>query len=138
MLTRSIHAPSLLIGILGAAVVLLSMSQVSSYDAPPRVEYGPHPRDMVQIKEGTPYVVPAGKQLVLTGLGTTSTGSTLVTLLVGGEPELRSYSWFGQVGAQVSVGAVPTGFTVQAGTTVQAADGQPGLDARAWGYLAKQ
>lgn len=30
MLTRSIHAPSLIIGVLGAAVVLLSVSQVTT------------------------------------------------------------------------------------------------------------
>ena len=127
---------SILVGALLAAVVFLSMAQ-TTVGTPARVEYLAHPRDMVQIQEGTPYVVPAGKLFALTSLGVTTQGPTC-HLHVNGQAEVVAY-----VGAPYAGGtnmvAMPSGFTVQPGATIDVITiGSSTGYARAWGYLVNQ
>ena len=127
---------SVLVGALLAAVVFLSMAQ-TTVGTPLRVEYIPHPRDMVQVQEGTPYVVPTGKLFVLTSLGVTTQGPTCY-LHVNGQTEVVVYVGAPYAGGSNMV-AVPSGFTVQPGATVDVitAGSSTGY-ARAWGYLVNQ
>lgn len=68
------HPLSAMFGFVVAGVIAFTTSQAAPPHMLPvpttiRIEYAPHPRDMVRIKEGTPYVVPAGRIFVLTALG---------------------------------------------------------------------
>jgi|SRR6266850_3268732 len=135
--TFSLHPASLVLGLVFGVLVLLSMSQVPPLNARGIiVHYGPDPRDMVQIKQGTPYIVPAGKIFVLTGLGgRDATLGSNYSLLVNGQVEVTTT--VGNASSAFSfVLPVPAGFTAAAGSTLEAQAG-PGL-ARAWGYLAPQ
>jgi len=140
----SLHVPSLVIGVLVATVVLMSMGQSSPVLGPPRIEYGPHPRDMVQIKEGTSYTVPVGRIFVLTGLGTsfmTTNFATLAELRVNGQREVCGGIGFSTASsgtASGSVPGVPMGFTVPAGAVIDVDELTPNLsNGRAWGYLSQ-
>jgi hypothetical protein len=126
-----------------AVVGLMSMTQVLPAGQHVIVGYGPSPRDMVQIKEGTPYTVPNGKLFLLTGLGTggdTFGGPWSTSLLVNGQTKeasvLSTYSGSGTFYSSSGIVAMPPGFTATAGTVLEAVGGINGLDARAWGYLA--
>lgn len=135
-----VHLPSVAISLLACVVVIVTMSQAVPGSNSPRIEYGPHPRDMIQIKEGTPYIVPAGRIFVLTALGTTN--SQGARLRVNGQEECYGGLINGQAVAgyssEFSVAAVPTGFTVGEGATIDVEDSSPNaLTGRAWGYLAK-
>ena len=135
MQARNFHVPSLVIGVLAATVVLMSMGQSSPVLGPPRIEYGPHPRDMVQIKEGTPYTVPVGRIFVLTGLGSTLTASGLTFFKVNGE-DLLIGGWSGGVGGQTAtVAPIPMGCTVAGGSVISLVSGAG--QGRAWGYLSQ-
>lgn len=73
-----LHLPSVLLTVGVVGLVALTSSQALTPVGGFRIEYLPHPRDYVQIKEGTPYTVPVGKLLVVTGLGSADpAGSTL-------------------------------------------------------------
>lgn len=97
-----------------------------------RVAGLPDPRTMVVIREGLPFVVPAGKVLAITGLGGTASG-TQTTLRVDGINTLVAASnW--SVGSSCSVCSTPPGLAVEAGATV-AVDSGTGTLGRAWGYL---
>lgn len=129
-----LHFQSVVVGVVAVSIILVSMSQapVGSSNAP-RIEYGPHPRDMVQIRQGTPYLVPAGQVFVLTGLGGVQpTQAQLGTLRVNGQVELGYLA-----DHSPSVASVPTGFTVAAGSTIEVSGPIGGPEARAWGYLSK-
>lgn len=108
-----------------------------------------HPRDMVTIKEGTPYVVPTAKIFMLTGVGRTTVPTAavkLVDFLVGGAVVLRA----GIVGASTatvqsstrlypgvsSAAEVPIGITVAAGLTCTVSDNEATSVGRAYGYLS--
>jgi hypothetical protein len=138
-MTRA-HVLSALLGSAFALgiVVLLSMSQVLPAGQHVIVSYGPSPRDMVQINQGTPYVVPAGKVFVLTGLGGNGIASSTWTfLMVNGKQELLSGAQASNV--TTSVTPVPLGFTVHAGSTIDVSPTASGATSgRAWGYLADQ
>lgn len=115
-----------------AVVGLMSMSQVLPAGQHVIVNYGPHPRDMVQIRQGAPYSVPAGKRLVITGLGLTDNlGYSL--LLVNGQQEATVYTSCSNGGGS-TINALPSGLTAAAGSIVEASGGSG--NARAWGYLA--
>ena len=134
-----LHTYSLVLGIAFSALVLLSMSQVPVLNARTiNVQYMPDPRDCVQIHGGTPYVVPAGKLFVLTGVGNPSgLYNTGGMVWINGSPEVGAGSigsGNGGIATYTSVLAVPLGFTVAAGNTI---DVTP-TGARAWGYLAPQ
>jgi hypothetical protein len=146
--------PLVLAAVVGSALTfavigLMSMTQVLPAGQHVIVSYGPSPRDMVQIRDGTPYVVPAGRLFVLTGLGTNTNagyqGGSFATLSLNGQQEVvgqassdgGSYGAIG-IGSIASVSPVPPGFTAPAGSTI-AVSGSGGGSAgvgRAWGYLA--
>lgn len=86
---------------------------------------------MVVIKEGTPFVVPAGKILVVTSLGATA-NSVVVDLLIDGQREVQAVANI-PTGGPATVGALPTGLTVRAGSSVEVLTGS--IYGRAWGYL---
>jgi hypothetical protein len=116
-------------------VVLLSMNQVLPAGQHVIVSYGPSPRDMVQIKEGTPYTVPPGKLFVLTGVGST-VGCYTVTLKVNGQDEASTV--FSCPSTGCSIMSAPVGFTVASGSTLETSSNTGLQVARAWGYLADQ
>ena len=139
----TIHPFSALIG---AAIVCLTMLTVgavtvqgsSSTRDVSAIENvnEPHPRDNVVISGGMPFVVPSGKLLVVTALGTSSYMHD-VDLLVDGIQQVSaqadspsntdSLSWVS------SVLQLPTpGLTAQSGQTVTVVGSSA---TRAWGYL---
>ena len=62
-----IHPRSLLVGLVLGAIALLTMSQsLAPSTATVRVQYMPHPREIVRVTEGQAFVVPAGKILICT------------------------------------------------------------------------
>ncbi len=144
----TIHPGSALAGAALATVSLLASSavQTTTHSAiaapgcwrdPIQVVGIPDPRDMVQIREGQPYAVPPEKLFVLTGLGETGNGSSPILLTVDGQKELTVVEVFAQ--EPPTVAHVPTGFTVQAGSTVEVFTGNPLiLEGRAWGYLVDE
>jgi hypothetical protein len=130
--------PLILAAIVGSALTLavvglMSMTQVLPAGQHVIVSYGPEPRDMVQIKQGTPYVVPAGKIFVLTGLGDAE-ALDYARLVVNGQIEAIISTGCSNGGGS-SLVAVPPGFTVQAGSTISA-EATGTINGRAWGYLA--
>ena len=140
MKTIQLHPLSLLVGLVSGVGGLLLMSQSAVTTLPTaRVEVGPHPRDMVQIRGGTPYTVPPGKIFVLTGIGNEAgvVGSPqVVGLLVNGARELTVAA---ATNMSPSVKDVPTGFSVLWGSTIEVVEisgSQEPLKPRAWGYLS--
>jgi len=156
----TVHPASLALGLVIAGVAFLAMGQ-ATVPMPLRVEYVPHPRDMVQIWEGTPYTVPAGKLFVLTGIGSTGNHPGYCTQGVpsspmqipvwlsvnaggNGSPGCAQVSFVGNVAGQpgASMWPVPAGFTAIAGSVLEVwANAQSGTidqGARAWGYLVAQ
>ena len=105
---------SMLVGALLAAVVFLSMSQ-SSLQAPTplRVEYLPHPRDIFKLEEGSTYVVPAGKVLVLDGAGLRGQAGSESFFISDGTTVLYRTGMNGG-----GFGNVPHGLTFSAGNTL--------------------
>lgn len=131
-----LHLPSVLASLGVVLLVVLLSSQGTLVASGFRIEFMPHPRDMVQIREGTAFVVPAGKLFVLTGLGAIMPGPR--ALRVNGVQEL-SAGWHEPgpgIAEVVTVAPVPLGFTVAAGSTVEVGAGAPNGPGRAWGYLA--
>ena len=147
-----LHLPSVLVALAIAALVVITSSQSAvrptlAFPVGAQVEYRPHPRDMVQIKEGTTYTVPAGKLFVLTGLGSRNLiGGTFtqITLMVNGAHEVSSFGpYYGNGSANLeggsSVVATPPGFTAPAGALIEViGDVVSPDDSRAWGYLANE
>jgi hypothetical protein len=143
--------PLVLPAVVGSALTLvviglMSMTQVLPAGQHVIVSYGPEPRDMVQIRQGTPYVVPAGKLFILTGLGNNSTCPYLFTLSVNGQDEISAgvSGTFGSGSAVAelsSVAHVPPGFTAPAGSMLSISGSCGGGQmnpGRAWGYLANE
>jgi len=126
---------SVVVGAAFSGLVLLSMSQAPPLNANSiGIQYLPYPRDMVQVRAPMPFVVPAGKVFVLTGLGSSGAGS--VTFYVDGQPEASYYT---NNTTAVSVQSVALGFTAPAGSTITVANGGSNdIASRAWGYLAPQ
>lgn len=135
MRSIQLHVPSLAIGLAACGVVFVTMSQGAPQISPPRVSYGPHPRDYVQIKEGTPFVVPTGTVFALTALGTADASTGRISLRVNGSVEVER-----MLSADTSLGmnSEPTGFAVLAGNTITVDDTDVSdQNARAWGYLSR-
>lgn len=139
MRSISLHPASLALGLVLGGIALLSMSQAIVATSPLRIEYAPHPRDMLTIKGGTPYTVPTGKIFVVTALGNidgSSGSSQIIGLMVNGQRELVTSS-----NAITSMASIPTGLTAPSGATVELVEvngSQELLKTRAWGYLAPQ
>lgn len=136
----TLHPLSVLAGAAIVGLVFLTSSQALTPVGGYRIEYLPHPRDMVQIKEGVPYTVPAGKIFVLTALGGSGYGPRVLRVdgieeSLGGFYNSATYS--GVVPGN-SVVEVPIGFTARAGSIVDVGNGSTGGAGRAWGYLASQ
>lgn len=123
-------------------VILVSLGQATITPTPLlRFEYVPHPRDMIQIKEGTPYTVPADKIFVVTAMGGNRDvfGDNQFSLQVNGQPELEygSGSSGGDPVPATSVQPVAQGFTVAAGSVIAVVGADlSSPDGRVWGYLA--
>jgi hypothetical protein len=134
----------------GAALAVLAFVAMAPAPPPPSAQpiyNGLVPAvAMVQIQEGVPYVVPAGKMLVITGIGAsnfacTSCASTPV-LRVNGVPTCATAIGPGtgadSAGAS-SVSPVPIGLAIPAGAIVDVDDASPfSVTGRAWGYLDRQ
>ena len=103
-----------------------------------RVEVGPHPRDMVQIREGQPFTVPAGKILVVTAVGRASPQWSSTNLRINGNVDLNVQQPAPMPSASPLI-PLPTGLTYVWGTVVEPDDGDPtNQQGRAWGYLAER
>ena len=138
----TIHPFSALIG---AAIVCLTMLTVgavtvqgsSSTRDVSAIENvnEPHPRDFVRIDEGTPYTVPTGKILVITGCGALDgNGSRRGQIQFNGIP-IVGFTLAGvNFGASSPVVTFSTGFAAPSGTVVSLAHNawDPIL---CWGYL---
>lgn len=130
-----LHIPSVLLTAGVAGLVLLTSSQALTPVGGYRIEYLPHPRDMVQIKEDVPFVVPAGKLFVLTALGGANVNASTAQLFVDGQEEV-SARMGGGTGYDPRMVPLASGFTVPAGATITVI-GFAHVG-RAWGYLASQ
>src|SRR5438093_7366472 len=141
MKSVSIHPLSALAGAGLLGLVLLAAAAVQ---APIRVQPFPDcaglvrvagipdPRQMIVIKEGTPFVVPADKLLSITGLGATHDVAD-VTLRVDGQDEFAGVVRL-PYGNETTITEPPPGFTAHAGSTVEVVSGG-GVFGCAWGYL---
>lgn len=92
----------------------------------------PDPRAMVVIREGSPFVVPAGKVLSITGLGGAVGGTTATLKVDGANALVAAGNW--SSGNPCSVCPAPPGLAIQAGSSV-AVDSGTGTLGRTWGYL---
>src|SRR5689334_7766193 len=129
-----IHPLSVLLGLALAALCFVTMAQTPVISpAAIRIEYMPHPRDMVQIQEGVPFVVSQNRIFVLTALGSTIFQGA--HLDVNGVQCLNAYVYGSGGMTANSVTSVPAGFTVAAGSTVTVTGLSP-TTGRAWGYLS--
>lgn len=99
----------------------------------PRIEYSPRASDVVELRQGTSFTVPQGKVLVVTSIGRTTFGGGVIGVTVDGVLEISADLSFG--GYSASVGPVPQGFAVPAGSVVLVTNTQ-GINGVAWGYLA--
>jgi hypothetical protein len=99
----------------------------------------PNPKTAVVVYGGSPYVVPAGKRLVVTGLGFATHQYNDVVLRINGIAEVAVSSG-GSASSAVPVVVVPTivplaqNLVVSTGYTVTLTT-NPLSEARAWGYL---
>jgi hypothetical protein len=138
----TIHPFSALIG---AAIVCLTMLTVgavtvqgsSSTRDVSAIENvnDPHPRDYVRIDEGTPYTVPTGKILVITGGGCLNGGGTR-----GGKIQFNGVIivGFSQEGWMVNGPDIPVNFAeglAAASGTVVSLSRDAGDSILCWGYL---
>src|SRR5262245_62784082 len=121
-----------LLGLMLLAAGAQSQIQVRPWRGLVRVAGIPDPRQMLVVSEDTPFVVPAQKLFVATGLGMSTEGGPVLSLLIDGIPavvlRMESSSGF------PSIRSLPLGLTAPAGATITVCGGG-GLSARAWGYL---
>lgn len=150
----TLHPSSLLVGVGLTALAFVSMAQSPQLAVPTLARPSPQalvrPQDMLRIREGTPFTVPANKWFVVTALGTrnpasNSIGYGTVELKIGGVTELRAFSGMMNasndsdvVGNGISMREVPRGFSIPAGSLIEVSDSNvwSSADAEAWGYLA--
>ena len=96
-----------------------------------------HPRDCIIIKNGTPYVVPAGRILVVTAFGDSDSVSTgYIHLTVDGVEEIGCKTKDYGEGVGMITGIVPTpkpGLILNQGQTLSFSSSDTNF--RAWGYL---
>ena len=139
MRTIQLHSLSLLVGALVAVCVAVTMAPTPPMPSTQTISNGLVPaHSMVQIKEGTPYVVPASKVLVITGVGSTFIGGNYgCTLSVNGVQEIMTVAPQNLGSGELrSVVSVPIGFAIPAGSVVTVYDSYLG-QGRVWGYLER-
>ncbi len=138
---------SLLLGLAVGVLAVVAMGQKpQNIRELVRIEYGPHPRDMVRVESGAPYTVPAGKLLVVTGLGHMTASSATkqaVSVQFNGTGVLAAWTriWekydgitsLGVSGAGPAIPVVPPGLVAAAGTQVEVSGTGGGV---LLGYLA--
>lgn len=140
----TLHAPSALLGLgLTAAVGLLSAQATVGFPGAPGtrtadpVPPAPHPRDVVRVEAGVPYIVPAGKCLVVTAVGG-SESFTDYELRINGTVEVK-LDWArggdsdGRPATYLSsmLALPPPGLVALPRQSVEVSSS----GARAWGYL---
>lgn len=141
MVTLSVR--SLAVGLVLGASVVVAMGFTASQTALGilRVQYTPHPRDMVQIEEGTPYTVPTGKILVVTAVGTPQLLANGITCLYADNNLVTTAAAVGDLttihGSMPTMVAMPQGLTLHSGSVVVPQGPFVG-SGRAWGYLAAE
>lgn len=79
--TITLHPLSLLLGIAFALIGVMAMGQMPVPNRPPAShslggQGLANPADWVQVREGSPYTVPGGKRLALTGINTSNSANT--------------------------------------------------------------
>lgn len=121
--------------VLGLAAILSSQGSIQPYGAN-RVEYGPHPRDFVQINSGTPYTVPPGKVLVVTALGSKIQGPDAALFINGLKECTTEWSGLWAANSQTPFPIPPVAAQSGDVVTTTSAFGQ-GAISHAWGYLAE-
>lgn len=134
---RSNHAASFIAGAAVIGLGLLLASPASTTFPAGRFVFGPHPRDLITIREGTPFVVPPGKVFVALSMGNTSPAQGIVKLRINGVARCAGNSVSPSSFRMITAFALPRGFVAPAGSAVEVTDGLPVPDdGRAWGYLA--
>jgi hypothetical protein len=121
------------------AATARAVSQVPlTISNPIEIKGVPTPGSMVQIREGTPYVVPVGRVFVLTALGLADLGPSIVTVNVNGVQEATVVAYYGgTLKMDLLMDELPAGLTAPAGAIVSVVSGGgPNTLGRAWGYLA--
>ena len=137
-MTRSIqlHPLSVLVGLGIAVLALVTMGQ-SADIAHTRVAVvspvlGPaHPRDFIEILEGAPYTVPAGRLFVVTALGRSATGGVNVSLFIDGVQKANV------VINPHSMNAFPAGLAVPPGKVIEVTS-DLSQSGQVWGYLVDE
>jgi len=117
-------------------LVTVGFAQSGTFTAQPiqcgSLGLNPEASDLMVIKTGSPFTVPAGKILVITGVGrsTANTGNSAVH--INGVSEAVVSTTFGTGSpSSPSIVALPLGLTAQAGDIVDAASS----NGRVYGYL---
>lgn len=117
----------LLAGVLSAQHVANRFVSVRVLETP-TLEVAPHPRDYVRFVEGTPYSVPPGKILVVTGLHVQqyypSEGGTsrwVSSLLIDGVVVFEEFHYPGLPSSGLPTVAAPRGLTATQGQVVSVA-----------------
>lgn len=150
-----VHVPSALAGaaLLGLVVVAVGAVQAGALPAPVAAAVAPAhvvidnpisvvgvpaPSDMVQIAEGTPFIVPPGKVFVLTALGVSDEigGIASVRFFIDGHAETAAQIAGGTLAGGPMVTPFPPGLSAGEGKTLTVGPIAGGIEARAWGYLA--
>ena len=142
-MARSIqlHPLSVLIGFGIALMAFVTLGQAAPVVAQRvgivgSVQVAPHPRDIVLIVPGTPYLVPAGKILSITALGAKQGASNVyVTLVVDGNSAVTASADISAGSTGVSMKPLPHGPVAGGGSIVEVSDNFSGAYGRAWGYL---
>lgn len=136
--TRNIQLQpaSLLFGFAAGILTLVSMGQ-SPQDIRDlfRVQHelGPHPRDIVEIKEGDSFVVPQDKVFVVTAMGDIEASGYVSVLYVNNQ---KAYWSNNGSDGQALTPITPKYVTVPGGATLRMESAATGyLDGRLLGYL---
>jgi len=144
----TLNVRSLVVGFALAVLCFLGMAQQSpagmKEEFPGRLP-AVHPRDWVVIDGLAPYVVPAGKRLVVSAFGSNSASigiNVTSSLSIDGRVEVRTFNAY--VGSNysfpsnVSVQALAIGLSAGPGQTITMTTTSGADLARAWGYLVDE
>ena len=131
-----VYTSSAQFGPTASRVATVEQSVPAGEGSPP-VNGFPRARDFVRITQESPYVVPGGRILMITALGSTSPFISCATAYLFVDGGIRA------VKGSNEMHSVPMGLTVQSGSTVEVYDYYDFLGQRinfcqgmeAWGYL---